>query len=345
MKENGTMLIISIIIILFTEIVGINMPIVENYLVLFFAIIALILFNLKLNKITNNKKVVILLNSIVLGINIGLCLLIRRLSYGAILSILILCKFLDKIDFSQFNKLFIKNIVKYYIVPLIILLVIDKGYLILANTMSEIYEFWFIKYIYFAMIAINTIFWANIVIIMLVLLFKDIINSKITIHISSKSIIIISSIIVGIILCIKIMIVYYNQKEADNKIDILNNAIQSNSLNTYYELDFYPSVKPNIGEHNGEILRYRMSFNDMLIKGMTTEMELEYKVETSEIQDIVERRPNTKKEGLQIYREKAEEYIKRLRIYKQNLSIQNVANVIIYLLDIIAIFIVYEKFL
>ena len=114
MKENWTMLIISIIIILFTEIVGINMPIVENYLVLFFAIIALILFNLKLNKITI-KKVVILLNSIVLGINIGLCLPIRRLSYGAILSVLILCKFLDKIDFSQFNKLFIKNIVKYYI--------------------------------------------------------------------------------------------------------------------------------------------------------------------------------------------------------------------------------------
>lgn len=346
--KNGIMLIIiSILIILFTEIAGISMPIVENYLVLLFAIIAIILFNLRLKKKTNNKKVIILLNVIVLGINIGLCLLIRRLSYAAILSILILCKFLDKIDFSQFNKIFIKNIIKYYIIPLIALLAIDRGYFELANAISETsekYEFWNKQYVYFAMTAINIVFWANIVMVMLVLLLKDVINSKITIYISSKSITIISSIIVVIILCIKIMIVCYNQKESDNKINILNNAIQSNSLSTYYELNFYPSVTADL-DHYDEIFRYMESFNNILIKGMKTEMELVYKVETSGIQDMVKRRPNTKKEGLQVYRDKSEEYIKRLQICKQNLTIQNVANIVIYLLDIIAIFIVYQKFL
>ena len=78
---------------------------------------------------------------------------------------------------------------------------------------------------------------------MLVLLFRELINSKIPINASPKSIFIISSIILIIILCIKVVGGCINLNEADNKIEILNNTIQFNSLNTYYELNFDPGLK------------------------------------------------------------------------------------------------------
>ena len=89
--------------------------------------------------------------------------------------------------------------------------------------------------------------------------------------------------------------------------------------------------------------RYMMSFNDILVKGVSSWSELFYKTETNGIEDSVNRRNTTKKEALQIYIESAENYVERLNIYKENLSMQNTSNVIIYLLDIICIFIVYKK--
>ena len=57
LEKNGAMLVLSIMIILFTEIIGINMDIALNYLPIFFAIIIVILFNLMLIKRTLIKKV------------------------------------------------------------------------------------------------------------------------------------------------------------------------------------------------------------------------------------------------------------------------------------------------
>ena len=58
---------------------------------------------------------------------------------------------------------------------------------------------------------------------------------------------------------------------------------------------------------------------------------------------MVARKSMTEKEALQIYTQSAELYSERLNIYKENLFLQNVSNVIIYLLDMICIFIVYKK--
>lgn len=345
-EKNGAMLIvISIMIILFTEIIGINMQIALNYLPIFFAIVIVILFNLMLKKETTNKKSIIIFNIIVLGTNFVLTKLIGGIfGYSSILAILILCKFLDKINFIQFDKLFFKDIVKYYIIPLIVLLIIDMGYTKLAYAISELYEFWMVNYIYFAMGVIYDVLIANIMMTMLVLLFRELINSKIQINASSKSICIISSIILIIILCTKVAGGCINSNEADNKIEILNNAIQSNNLNTYYELNFDPDLKlEDMDEIQDKEQRYMMSFNDILVKGVSSWSELFYKTETNGIEDSVNRRNTTKKEALQIYIESAENYVERLNIYKENLSMQNTSNVIIYLLDIICIFIVYKK--
>lgn len=342
-KNKGMLILISLIIILVTEMVGINMQIAFNYLPIFFAIITTILFNLRLKEETNNKKRMIIVNIIILSINFLLTKLITGyFTYISILAILILCKFLDRIDFSQFDKLFIWNIVKYYIIPLAILLIIEMCYFKIAMAVSKLYEMWMVNYVFVAMGVIYMILTANIVMVMLAILFKDIINSKIVINVSSKSVFIIFSIILLIILCIKIILGCINGSEADSKINILNDTIQSNSLNEYYELNFEPSLKIE-GEAVDKVNRYIISFNDILIKGESNGADLFYKMNANTLQELVNRRTITKKEALQEYKESAESYIERLNIHKENLSMQNISNVIIYLLDIISIFIVYKK--
>ncbi len=345
-EKKGTMvIIIAIMIILFTELIGINIQIALNYLPILFAIITVILFNLKLKEKITNKKSIIIVNLIVLGIDFILTKLISGIfGYISILVVLILYKFLDEIDFSRFDSFFIKDIVKYYIIPLIILLIIDVGYPKFINTISELSDFWMVDYIYFAMNIIYEILIANIVMVMLVIFYKDIINSKITINISPKRICIISSIIMVIILCIKIVIGCINMSETDTKIEMLNSAIQSKDLNTYYELNLNPNVNlEDMSEIQDKEQKYMVSFNNVLIKGVSSWSELFYKTETNGIQDMVKRKSMTQKEALQKYTESAEKYIERLNIYKENLSLQNVSNIIIYILDIICIFIVYKK--
>ena len=344
-RKGAMLIVIAVMIIVFTESIGINMQIALNYLPVFFAIITVILFNLRLKEKITNKKSIIIINVIVLGINLLLTKLISGIfSYASILAVLILCKFLEKIDFLQFDRFFIKDIIKYYIIPLIILLIIDVGYPKLINTISELSDFWMVDYVYFAMNIIYEILIANIVMVMLVIFFKDIINSKIAINISPKRIFIISSIILVIILCIKIIIGCINGSEADTKIEMLNTAIQAKDLNTYYELNLDPNVNlEDMSEIQEKEPKYMVSFNNILIKGVSSWSELFYKTETNGIQDMVSRKSMTGKEALQKYTESAEEYIERLNIYKENLSLQNVSNVIIYLLDMICIFIVYKK--
>lgn len=343
-KNGATVIIIAILIILFTEIIGINVEIALNYLPLFFALITFIIFNLKLKEEITNKKNIIIINIIVLLTNLLLTKLISgTFSYVSILAVLILCKFLDKIDFMKFDSFFIKDIIKYYIIPLVVLLIIDVGYFEVAYTLSELSDIWMVNYMYFAMTIIYEILIADIVMVMLVIFYKDIINSKIPVNISSKKIFIASAIIIAIILCIKIIIGVINGNEANNRIEELNSAIQSNNLNTYYQLVFDANVSlENFDEIQEKIQEYMVSFNNIL-KGMSNWSELFYEMETDGIQEMVAKRFMTEKEALQKYKESAEEYLDTLDIYKGNLTMQNVSNIIIYLLNIICIFIVYRK--
>lgn len=345
-QKNGIyVMIIATTIIAFTEIIGINMQIAFNYLPILFAVTTMILFNLILKKQKIDKKRMIIVNIIILIINAVLTKLITNtISYTSILAVLILCMFIDKINFTQFDKVFIKDIFKYYILPLVVLLFIDIGYTKLMYEVSELYQFWMVNYIYLAMVVLYNILIANIVMVMSVILFKDIIDSKTTINISAKSVFIVSSVIIIIVLVIKMSIGVINENKASAKIDILNKAIQSNNLNEYYQLDLDPSITV---ENHSEIFdkqnQYMTSFNNILIKGVSSNSELFYKMGTNTIQELVNKRIMNKNEALQTYRENAKNYVDRLNIYIKNLSMQNILNVLIYIGNIIFIYIIYKK--
>lgn len=341
-KNNAILIVISIMIVIVTEINMQNMQIAFNYLPIFFAIITLIFLNLKLKGMTD-KKHLIIINIIIIVLNFVLTSLIREnLGYASVLAILIFCKLIDKNN--EFDKSLIKNIIVYYIIPLIILLGIDAGYPRLTIKISESSNYWMVNYNYFAMFTIYETILANIVMTMLVIVFKEIIDSKIQIDINAKTIMITVAIILGAILCIKIILGYISINDANYKIDKLNSAIQSNNLNTYYELNFDPKLTiENIRDVQEKEKRYMVSFNEILTKGVSSWSELSYKVGTNGIQDMVKRRTMKQKEALQKYNESAENYVERLKIYKENLTMQNISNIIIYLIDITCAFVIYKR--
>ena len=320
------------------------MQIAFKYLPIFFAIITLVFFNLKLKEMTD-KKHLIIINIIIIVLNFILTNLISgTFGYASILAVLIFCKWIDKNNDLQFDKSLIKNIIIWYIIPLVVLLGIDAGYPKLISEISKSNNYWMVNYDYLAMVTIYQIILANIVMIMLVTVFKEIIDSKIEININSKSIMIASAIILAVILCIKIILGYIGINNANSKIEKLNNAIQSNDFNTYYELNLDPNwTVENMEEVQEKQTRYMVSFNEILTKGVSSWTELFYKTETNGIQDMVNRRTMKQKDALQKYNQSAENYLERLNIYKGNLTMQNISNIIIYLIDIICIFVVYNR--
>ena len=337
-KNNAILIVISVMIVIFTEI---NMQIAYNYLPIFFAIITLIFLNLKLKGMTD-KKHLIIINIIIIVLHFVLTSLISIRGYASILAILIFCKLIDKNN--EFDKSLIKSIIVYYIIPLIILLGIDAGYPRLIIKITESSNYWMVNYNYFAMVTIYETILANIVMVMLVIVFKEIIDSKIQIYINAKTIMITVAIILGVILCIKIILGYISINDANYKIDKLNDAIQSNNLNTYYELNLDPKLTiEDIRDVQEKEKRYMVSFNEILTKGVSSWSESFYKIGTNGIQDMVNRRTMKQKEALQKYNESAENYVERLKIYKDNLTMQNISNVIIYLIDVTCVFVIYKR--
>ena len=234
-KNKPILLIIFIIILLFTEIMCINIEIAFNYLPIVFYIISFVMFNILIKRKINNKKDIVILNIIILVIN---WLVAKFITFGyiPILAILIFCIKLKKFEF---NESFTKFIVKYYIIPLVILLIIDKAYTTFIYEISDMYDYFLVKYIYFIWFCVYELLVFNSIIIILYVLYKD--NFKILFSVNSKYGFIISSIIIIIILFIKIIIGYMYLNEANDNMYVVNNAIESNDINEFYSLNLKSS--------------------------------------------------------------------------------------------------------
>ena len=332
------LLIIFIIIMLFTEIMCINIEIAFNYLPIVFYIISFVMFTILIKRKINNKKDIVILNIIILVIN---WLLAKFITFGyiPILAILIFCIKLKKLEF---NESFIKFVLKYYIIPLGILLIINKVYLAVISEISDMYDYFLVDYIYLILNCIYTLLVFNSIIIISYVLYKD--NFKILFSINSKYVFIISSIIIIIILLIKIIIGCINLNEAKNNIYVVNNVIQANDINEFYSLSLESSIDAdNISESFEKLPRYLLSINNVLIKGQKNWADSSYILGTNDIEELVRKRTMTKKEALKTYIETSENYIDYLSIYTKNLKLQNIVFFIIYFIDIISVYIVYKN--
>ena len=199
-----------------------------------------------------------------------------------------------------------------------------------------------VKYELVVMSVIYEILIANIVIIMMTMLFKETINTKI--NISPTIILVISIIVLLIIVIAKIIGGFIYENDVDKRITILSNALQVNNLNKYYEINFDSSIDlEDIEEIIEKANRYMSSFNNMLNKGTLISSELMYKIRTNGLEGLVSSKSMSKKEALQTYKESAEYYIDDLNYHKEILTMQNVVNIIICSLYIICIVIVYVK--
>ena len=341
-----TFIFISILIILFTEIVGINMEIAFYYLTIFFAILTMIFFNIKLKKMVDFKKGIII-NIIIILINfIVIKFITGMLNYNLILAVLIFCKFLDKIKDFRIDKEFIKSLVKYYILPLAILLIVYNLYLKMVNGVNSSDGLFLVDYYYLDLMVLYTTILVDIVILILGNIYDENMYLNIDVSFKPKSICIIFSVIIVILFCIKIGPACKAIGDANDRIDKLNGAIRVSELNVYYKLDFDPNIKIENNyetKMQGEFEKYRMSLNPVLSKFVLNWGELSFKLETNGIQQLVKKRTIGKKEALEKYKESSRKYIKIIESYKDELYMYSATFFIIYSIDIMCIFVMYKK--
>ncbi len=345
MKEKGfTIGLAFLIIILFTELIGLNIQIAFLSSLIVTSILAIILLNIKLKENFITKKIRIIIIILVISCAILSVFIIKPVyCCSVVLAVMILYKYMDKIDFQKIKFEFIKGFVIYYIIPLIVLLVISKLYSEGVYELSKLKIMWMVNYFEFVLIVVYEKIIVDIIIVMLVLAYKEILNSKIKVSINSKLIYILSIITILVILSTKIVLIFINMGVVDDRTLKLSIAVYHNNLQEYYELNFNPDL--NVQENNiyEEENNYMLSFNDILVKGVWKWAELFYKTGTVSLKENVNKRNISKKEAINIYKEKSEGYIEILNNYKENLYLQIVCYIIIYLSNIICVTIIYKK--
>lgn len=345
MKKNGVIIGLTFLIMLtFTELVGLNINIAFISFIIITAILVIMLVNIKLKEKFVVNSVRVITSLLLIGCAL-LSVFIIRPAYGcsAILAAIVFYKFIDKINYKKIDFEFLKGFVVYYIIPLIVMLLISRLYLEGIHEISKLKSMWMVNYIEFALIVTYEKIIVDIIIVILVLSYKDILKTKINISINSTLIYILSIVITVVILSIKIVLTFVNMGIVDDRTLKLSIAIYNNNLQEYYELDFNPNLDVQENNINEEEKNYMMSINDILTKGVFKWAELFYKTNTVSIKEAVTNRNISKKEALTYYKDKSEAYIEMLDTYKDNLYLQVVCYIVIYLSNIIGVTIIYIK--
>lgn len=343
-KKGGMVLAISILIFAFTEIVGLNFQIAFNYLPILFAILTIIVFNVRLKNNLIKGKEAVLMNAVVILINVILTSLItRKITFASLLPVLIFSKSLEKIDVNTIDGKFFKGIIKSYIAPLVLFLVIDFAYFRLIGALSELTQSWWtVNYFKVAMEVTFEVILADFCMVMLVQEAKEMIDAKV--NIEPKDIFIVATMIIITIMIIKISMTFIAVAGANKKIEELSSAIKTNRIETFYTINFNENITASTaGDVEAKEEYYRTSFNSILTKGEANRSELVYKTETENINLLFSRRKYSKRMATARYLEEAENYMKRLDKCKDDMYMQVVFYAFIYIVNILCIAMVYKK--
>lgn len=343
-KKGGMVLAIFILIVAFTEIVGLNFKIAFNYLPIVFAILTLIVFNIRLKKNLIRGKEAVFMNAVVILVNIILTSIIaRKITFASLLPVLIFSKSLEKIDVNTMDGKFFKGIIKSYIAPLILFLVIYVVYFKLVTVLSNMTQSWWdVNYFSTAMEVTFRVILADFCMVMLVQESKDIIDSKV--NIEPKDILIVATMAIITIMIIKISITIIAVAGTNKKIGELEEAIDINKLETFYTINFNENITAsNAGDIEAKEEYYKKSFNNILTKGEANRSELVYKKEAENINTLFSRRRYSRKMATAKYLESSENYVKRLEKVKEDLYMQVVFYTFIYIVNILCIAMVYKK--
>ena len=245
-KKGKLLLFISVLIILYTEFLGVNIDFSLKYLPILIVVMAIIILNIKCKKSFSSSKVVVATNLIVILIdaiiNIFYYIFFNRIDeleiikLSTILPIAILAYNIDKVNLLKFDKDYFIGIAKYFILPLLLAFTLEQSYVFFISSISKIFSNDLIDDV--LLIIFKTIL-ADISFVALVLALNDKSNTSIHSNIFTRNVFIAILIIILIVFVIKIFMLVSCIFSMNNEIAFLQNIYPANNINQYDSLNVF----------------------------------------------------------------------------------------------------------
>ena len=349
-KKAKLLLFASILIILYTEIVGANIDFSLNYVPIAISIISLVILNIRLKHSFSSSQTIIATNLFVIIVDFivnCLCYFIIRDLYkieiirlSTIFPIAFLSYNADKLDLVNLNRDYFIGIAKYFILPLLLVFTLEQAYVYFVSCISQI----------FSNITINDILQiifrvilADITFILLALSLNNEGNSSINSDIFTRNIFISIMIIMLIVLVLKLTMIINCIISVDSKVSRLDDIYPASNIVDYNSLNIYIDSPEDNYSENGELnLPYIQSgFNEFYTSDAYNSL-YKYVINMSITNSKLASRRCTVTQALNSYNDYTQNEINNWDTIKSNLLFQIICIIIIYLSNFISIFVVYK---
>lgn len=348
-KKAKLLLFASALIILYTEIVGANISFSLNYVPIIILIILLTILNIRLKRTYSSSKTIVVTNLIVIVLDfivniVCYCLFsslyeVEIIRLSTILPIAVLAYNSDKIDLMNCSKDYFVGIAKYFILPLLLVFTLEQSYIFFVSCIAQIFSNDTLDDILRIVFRIITM---DITIVLLTISLNNEGNSTFNSDIVTRNIFIAIILIIVVVLFLKISIIINCIVSMNSEISRLDDVYPTSNIVDYNSLDLYvdPSEINNFeSEENSSYVQN--GFNKFYTANAYNSL-YKYRVNISEINSLLQRKKCTVNQALNSYNTYTKNEIDLWAENKSNLIFQIISIIIIYIANIVSIFVVYK---
>lgn len=352
-KKAKLLLFVSVLVILYTEIIGSNISFSFTYLPIIIAVIVLVILNVKLSETYTSSKMIVATNIIIIAIdaivNIVYYLLfngileMETIKLSTLLPIAVLAYNVGKMDFLKFNKDYFIGLAKYFILPLLIAFTLEQAYIFFITNFGKIFSNDYIDNI---LLIVFRIILADITFVLSILSLNDSANTNINSDIITKTILASVIIIVLIVLALKLFMLISCFITMNNEVSTLKNVYPANSIEDYNNLNLYGQTSDDISqeesdEYSSNLANAQNSFNEIFTSNAYDYMH-KYRLGISDINSDFRNKKYSNREALILFNNLTENELDSCIAIKSNLIMQIVSVLIIYSANLASIVIVYK---
>lgn len=353
-KKAKLLLFASVLIILYTEIVGANISFSLNYVPIIILIISLVILNIRLKRSYASTNTIIATNLIIIVldfvVNIACYFLFNSLyeveiiRLSTMLPIAVLAYNADKIDFTSGNKDYFIGIAKYFILPLLLAFTLEQSYIFFVSCIAQIFSndtLDDILRIVFRVIAMD------ITIVLLTLSLNNEGNSTFNSDIVTRNIFIAIVLIMVIVLFMKLSMIIsciISMNSEISKLDDIyptSNIVDYNSLGLYVDPTEVANSSDNESDDEENLPYMQNGFNEFYTANAYNSL-YKYRLNISEINSLLQSGRCTINQALNSYNTYTKNEIDLWAENKSNLIFQIISIMIIYIANFVSVFVVYK---
>lgn len=348
-KKAKLLLFASVLVILYTEIVGANTSFSLNYLPIIITVLSLGILNIKLKKSFSSTNVIITTNLLVILIDFIINIVcyflfkdmyqIEIIRLSTILPIAILAYNIDKVDLLRINKDYFIGIAKYFILPLLLAFTLEQAFIFFATCIAQIFSNNSVDDI---LQIVFRIIEADITFVLLTLSLNNESNTTINSDIFTRNIFIAILAIMLIVLILKLSMIINCIISMNSEIAVLDDVYPSSNIVDYNSLGLYVDSSDVEDSENAENLPYSQTgFNDIYTAYVYNSIYT-YRLNISNVNSLLQSRKCTTRQALNSYNDYTKTAIDLWDETKPSLIFQIFAIFIIYIANFASIVIVYK---